>query len=82
MKKKYVKPMLSKETFALTESVATGCGGVEGTDANFADPNSCYFDMEGMKLFISAPVCELEAEDDPEMFCYNGMTGGMPVFRS
>lgn len=81
MKRKYVKPMLSKESFALTETVATGCGGLE-VETNFNTPEQCYMDIgDGDRVFYNPSACE-NTDVEEEWYCYNSMTGGMPIFRS
>lgn len=87
MKKTYVKPMLSKESFDLTESIATGCGNPNGVNATMTTPENCTWTINSMTYFLeSNAACMPDAgglgEPDSDMFCYNGMTGGMPVFRS
>lgn len=84
MKKTYVKPMLSKESFSLTESVASGCGWVAGASASMTTPENCSYSVNGVTFFLdpSKSCAVIPAPEDTEVYCYNSMVSSMPVFRS
>lgn len=89
MKQVYVKPRIIVERFALTQSIASGCGVVGGsTLGNPSHDNKqvCGWEvMEGYVLFVNAvSVCtEIVDPNEPtvEGICYNNPDGAM-IFAS
>jgi len=88
MKKAYTKPLLSKESFNLTESVASNCGWLGGVtyggskEGGFNNGNECTWKLGDDTFFNSSAIGCVITELDPGTYCYNGLTDGIPVFRS
>lgn len=89
MKQTYVKPRMIVERFALTQSIASGCGvapggGTLGVPAHY-NKNTCAWDVGGILLFIDANICtdmQVGENDQVMGYCYNNPEGGTAIFSS
>ncbi len=89
MKQTYVKPRIIIERFALTQSIASGCGAV--ADNSLGQPtqwskSTCAWDVGGYTFFLDTMtnICKdykLSENDDLYGFCYNNPEGSM-IFSS
>ena len=86
MKQKYVKPIISIETFSLNQTVAWGCGDlIDFERVNFNSREKCGYEIApGWVYFISENACsDLSiGEGDKKVVCYNNPDGGWNIFRS
>lgn len=91
MKKAYTKPQLLVEDFALTQTVASGCGTSVYSTSTLGHPNhwgrsTCGWDFgDGMILWVdSESSCSIPwgADDDFNGYCYNNPDGGISIFAS
>jgi len=90
MKQKYVKPSIIVERFALTQSIASGCGtsatNTLGKPMQWSK-STCAWDVGGIIMFLNtmADICEDERVDSENMevngYCYNNPDGSM-IFSS
>lgn len=88
MKRNYVKPVLIKETFTLSQSIAHNCGKNLNFDhATLKSKSSCGWDLDGNDntkgdiLFASSGVCAIVTEYFYGV-CYNNPEGGFNIFNS
>ena len=88
MKEQYVKPLIFFESYSLTQTIARDCGdthtGTLGESTHYNE-RTCEWDLGGgFTLFLEAPRCEIEMEEDDEIegVCYNNPDGGRQVFSS
>lgn len=89
MKKMYSKPDFRVESFALTQSVAAGCGAIAG-GSTLGKPShwgkdDCGWDVGNLIIFVeSNSACELKVgeEESFEGICYNNPDGGNSIFGS
>ena len=82
MKKAYNKPLLIVERFALSQTIATGCGeNVEGKPLNTRTYN-CAWDMGGVIILQTTEICRDNASDVWEIACYNAPEPSMSIFHS
>ena len=88
MKQKYTKPVLTKESFALSQSIAKNCGKMLDFDhATLADSSNCGWDLDGSRgtntdvIFMEASVCAIKTLYFNGV-CYNNPAGGFNVFNS
>lgn len=88
MKQKYTKPVLIKETFTLSQSIAKNCGRLLNFQhATTADRTNCGWDIDGSHsttvdvIFMEAAACTIKT---PYLngVCYNNPAGGYNVFNS
>ena len=81
MKKKYQRPELYYESFALCSTIAAGCEGI----ANFAE-NACTVTLEGegykLVLFNSNTVCLDSPPNADDYLCYHAPTENNNIFSS
>ena len=90
MSKKYNKPILQIEYFALSQSVALGCGAphwdeMMGGPAHWSKKTCGWRDDLGTVYWLDTTICETETPIDYspiEGVCYNEPNGGYPVFSS
>ena len=86
MKKTYKKPMMIVEWFALSQTIATGCGDL----SNYGSPTltrmaNCAWDFNGsFLLFLEGNNnCEYQIVDGTiDVLCYNGPSPSMSLFHS
>lgn len=84
MKKKYSKPGIIIEDFALVQNIAGNCGNTE-KKYTYADKYQCAWDMGGGKtIFTVAGTCQkVVGPDDPyQEECYNNPGGMYTIFNS
>ena len=89
MKQTYVKPRIMIERFALTQSIASGCGAVP-SGSTLGEPahyhkSTCAWNVGGILLFIDPNICKDKqiGENDEFMgYCYNNPDGGIAIFGS
>lgn len=88
MKQKYTKPVLIKETFTLSQSIANNCGRMLNFDqATMADRSNCGWDVDGNHhtitdvIFMEARACTIKTLYFNGV-CYNNPAGGFNVFNS
>lgn len=81
MKKKYQRPELYYESFALCSTIAAGCEGI----ANFAE-NACTVTLRGdgyeLVLFNSNTVCLDSPPNADDYLCYHAPTENNNIFSS
>lgn len=86
MKKKYSKPGIIIEDFAIAQNIAQNCGnaGFGGKKHTYADKYNCGWHSGDSIIFISAPACNDERDPDvpSEDLCYNTPSQGQVVFGS
>lgn len=90
MKKAYTKPQLFVEDFALTQTVASGCGTSTSSISSLGHPNhwgrsTCGWDLgSDIIVWTEGNVCtyHISADADYEGFCYNNPDGGIVIFAS
>ena len=86
MKKAYNKPLLIVERFALSQTIASGCGDMRRYGyPTLARKWECGWDFnDAVVIFLKGVTgCDLQLEyDDWEGICYNAPAGGMNVFHS
>ena len=88
MKKKYEKPGLYIENFAVSQYIATDCGFDREHDTNgkpnMGDNSSCGWDMGGVITWIGSNT-KFNSFEDPdtplEVYCYNNVSGGLNAFN-
>jgi hypothetical protein len=86
MKKTYKKPMMIVEWFALSQTIATGCGDL----SSYGSPTltriaNCAWDFNGdYLLFLEGNNnCEYPIEDGTiDGLCYNTPSEGLNLFHS
>lgn len=81
MKKTYVKPELSFESFELSASIATGCGMIT---KNSADIINCYFDDGISRIFDvseTGHACN-HGPDESGKVCYDNSSDASMLFTS
>ena len=76
MKKAYVKPTISFESFKMSSSIAGTCKFNE----NSVDRNSCSIEIGGFNLFLT--FCEFDPQDFGYSPCYHVPTDDERVFAS
>ena len=88
MKQKYIKPILIKESFTLSQSIAHNCGKyLDFSHATLKSSSSCGWDIDGNGatktdvLFYSASACMIKTQFF-QGICYNNPEGGFNVFNS
>lgn len=88
MKQQYSKPVLIKETFTLSQSIAKNCGRMlDFSHATQADTANCGWDVDG-NINTRSDVIFMEAADCTiktlyiQGVCYNNPAGGFNVFNS
>ena len=89
MKQSYVKPRMIIERFALTQSIAAGCGAVPGGNT-LGQPahyykSTCAWDVGGILLFLDREICkdvQVGEKDQVMGYCYNNPDGGTAIFGS
>lgn len=88
MKKTYVKPRITVEYFALSQSVAKSCGWTADKfygHPTHADIDSCaWVDAAGESYWVSEQVCGASYSEELEVAdgCYNAPSGLHQVFAS
>lgn len=88
MKKKYEKPGLYIENFALSQSIAADCN-IERNDPGTlgfptqGDSTLCGWDLIGVVIWSTTEKCNDIHEADEQVFgfCYNNPSGGTPIFN-
>ena len=81
MKKVYVKPTISFESFKMSSSIAGNCD----LDANMANENSCGYDIGGGAVIFTTleSGCLFVSSDGTEFgVCYDVPIGSPKVFAS
>ena len=88
MKQKYTKPVLIKETFTLSQSIAKNCGRMlDFSHATIADTANCGWDVDGNHntvtdvIFMEASACAIKTLYFNGV-CHNNPDGGFNVFNS
>lgn len=88
MKGKYTKPVLIKESFTLSQSIAKNCGRLLNfAQATVADRSNCGWDADGNPgttvdvIFIEPTICTIRTPYFNGV-CYNNPEGGYNVFNS
>lgn len=82
MKKAYNKPLLIVERFALSQTIATGCGeNVVGEPLHTRTYN-CAWDMGGVIILQTTEICGENASDVWDFVCYNAPEPSMSIFHS
>ena len=83
MKKTYKKPMMIVEWFALSQTIAAGCGEkLDGMgEPLLARRETCAWLYDGFHMFEDPNIC-LHASEYWEIVCYNAPEGGLNVFHS
>ncbi|MCQ2431961.1 MAG: hypothetical protein MJ175_05080 [Clostridia bacterium] len=78
--KKYVKPDLVYESFAMTNNIALGCG--IKTNHDDTDQTCATEDIPGIGIFFVVPgdSCNVKYDDKVEIFDYQG--GKLSIFAS
>ena len=86
MKKAYNKPLLIVERFALSQTIASGCGNMSQYGyPTLARKWECGWNLnDAVVIFLEGVTgCDLQLEYDAwEGICYSAAAGGMNVFRS
>ncbi len=89
MKETYVKPQLQIEYFALSQSIAAGCGAVAGGNTlgkpSHWNKTTCGWDMGNLVVWTEANIgCTVKWGEDDEFnaVCYNNPNGGNSIFSS
>lgn len=86
MKKKYSKPGIIIEDFAIAQNIAQNCGnaGFAGQKHTYADKTSCGWHVGDIVIFVKEPTCEEVIDPDVpyEDLCYNTPSPGQVVFGS
>ena len=78
MKKTYVKPELSFESFELSANIATGCGVIT---KSFNQEQGCGYDIPGVgKYFADYASCDYD-KDNPYV-CYDNPNESTLLFTS
>lgn len=83
MKGKYIKPMVTMESFSLVGGLLRDCNdmGIKD-DLTSGDPMNCVWDLGGgMNVFLLGAACNMDGED-MGYGCYNNVSEGSYVFRS
>lgn len=79
MKKKYVKPQIIIENFALSETIAAGCD----FKTNTMVEGECGFPLKGAMIFTSEVAgCLYHQPDNNDMICYHVPTDATNIFNS
>lgn len=79
MKKTYVKPELSFESFELSASIATGCGTVTKV---FDAAQQCGVE-DGILIVFTSKMSGCEKHDDGSgNICYDNSTDGLVLYTS
>lgn len=93
MKKTYVKPIVTFESFAFSSNIAAGCSAINGIQAESSSPpcaaygtqsspeNGCLFINGGAILFLDAPCVDIP-QDDKHDTCYHVPTDATRMFMS
>ena len=89
MKKTYVKPIVTFESFAFSSNIAAGCGAVNGIHAEgtclafgtHGDVSNCQFINGGAIIFLETP-CKDIPQDDKHDTCYHVPTDATRMFMS
>lgn len=89
MKQKYCKPALIMERFTLTQSIASGCAGVEGGSAFSGygptqwNATTCTWEWGGETYFGAYPCTKIITEGAVvDIYCYNNPDGSFLLFGS
>lgn len=81
MRKKYQKPELYYESFALSQSISSGCEGI----ANFAE-DICSVTLKGpgydLTLFHDSQICFDSPPNPDDYLCYHAPSEFNNVFSS
>ena len=87
MKREYQKPAFYMENFALSQSIAVICEGLDRNDPSTGHPThldniSCGWQTSVDTTWVSEPVCDdlYGAYDHVDIGCYNNTTGTNSVF--
>lgn len=92
MKKTYVKPMVTFESFAFSSNIAAGCGAINGIHSDptagcaaygtqSSPSNGCLFINGGAIIFLDSPCVETPQEDRHDL-CYHVPTDATRMFMS
>ena len=91
MKKTYVKPIVTFESFAFSSNIAAGCAQVDGLHAQNAcvsygtqsspDTGMCTFVSNTVEIFGNSN-CVLTPEESPFDLCYHNPTDASKMFMS
>lgn len=86
MKRKYSKPEIIFEDFALCQSIATGCGYSEGAKPSMYEMG-CGVDFndreENDLVFTTSMNCDMKEDDgDNNLICYHIFDSSGVVFAS
>ena len=88
MKQVYVKPRIIVERFALTQSIASGCGVVGGStlgNPTHQNKYDCAWNLGGQLIFMEgmSQCSDIPVKEDGEItgICYNNPDGAM-IFAS
>lgn len=80
MKKQYVKPDISFDTFELSQSIAGGCEGI--TNAVYGTCATTIPDL-GFSIFANKHTCDVHAAPgNNEFVCYHAPSDSNNVFSS
>jgi len=83
MKKKYSKPRIVIEDFAIAQNIAQNCGYAGGSQYTHSNPDSgCAWWYESVTVFSSGCDVPLDPEGGFEDLCYNNPDGKTAVFGS
>lgn len=84
MKKTYVRPMATFESFALCSTIAAGCADLSNVKVNSTDYHSCGFSQNGYPIYIFANSnCTSKPQDgDEDKFCYDVPSEYTRIFGS
>lgn len=80
MKKQYIKPAISFDSFALSESIAAGCMLIGTTSAQFVCP--VYDEESGWTIFSDSTNCSHTPANPNDTICYHVPFANSNVFLS
>lgn len=82
MKASYTKPFLAIESFISIQTAARDCAdNLPKDQITLNDIDTCAWDMGGITVFISQPICDMNGEE-MGVACYNNPSEGNFIFRS
>lgn len=82
MKKKYSKPEIIIEDFAIAQNIAKNCGYAGGSEYNHSNPNTCAWQYGTITVFTDVCEVKLDPDDGFGDICYNNPDGETAVFGS
>lgn len=81
MRKTYIRPCISFDSFALNSCIASGCEMIGSNQ----EPHACPVlipSWEGVSIFMEAAGCDLYPPEGMDTICYHVPTADNNVFGS